>query len=65
MYVCVWVCLIDFHIRIDFTYKQPGTNIANCAANYTQRTAEQCHVPEIKCRLEQAIHSENVKFQNN
>lgn len=49
--------LIDFYIRVDFAHKQPGADIPNCATNNTQRTAEQCHVAEIKWRLEQAIHS--------
>lgn len=52
-------CLVDFHIRVNFPYKETRSDITNRTANNAKRSTKQCHISKIKCRLEQAVHSVN------
>lgn len=49
-------CLIDFDVRIDFSHKEIGSNIANGAANDAQCAAEQRHIAKVEGHLEKTVH---------
>lgn len=61
--VCVCVCLVDFHIWVDFTYKETRSYVAHRTANNSKRSAKQCHVPKVKCGLKQTVHSAERKWK--
>lgn len=55
------IVLVDFHIWIDFPYKETRSDVTNCATNDAKRSTKQCHVSEVKCGLEQTVHSMEMK----
>lgn len=57
--------LVYFYIWINFTYENTCANVSDCSAYYTKRTTEQCHVPEVKWRLKQSVHSGEEKQKKN
>lgn len=53
--------LVYFDRGIYLSHKCVGANVPDGAAHDTQSQAEQRHVTEVKCRLEETVHSATQK----
>lgn len=53
--------LIYLDCGIDLPHEGISADVTDRPAHDTQGQAEQCHVPEVKCRLEETVHSVRIK----
>lgn len=53
---CCYHTLVDLYIGIDLSDENACSDVTYRSAHYAQGSAEQCHVAEVKGRLEQTVH---------
>jgi len=54
------LCLVNLHVGVDFPHKEGRADVADGAANQSERATKERHVAKIEDRLEQSVHPEGV-----